>query len=87
VADLFNHSNVAATHYVIHKNIEKGIIPKSIQPFVKEYQIKKSKLDMTILGLEYEEEELTRIHNYKDSKTLFIEKNKVFVIIIKRRFS
>lgn len=35
VADFFNHSNEASTHYVVHSNIEKGIIPENIKEFLK----------------------------------------------------
>jgi hypothetical protein len=34
VADFFNHSNEAATHYVVHKGIESGAPPEAIKEFV-----------------------------------------------------
>jgi hypothetical protein len=38
-------------------------------------------MDLRVLGLQYQEQELEIVHKFKDLKSLFIQKNKVFMML------
>jgi len=54
-ADMLNHSNKAATHYLVHAGIENGIVFEDLhkqKAAEEQYYLKREKLDLDLFGIE-----------------------------------